>query len=107
MSIPKLTTSDGSTYSVTFTRGHQFPWAYYADVANQQSEYTRDGYGIVRINGDEKEVARIHIKYETETIATQVNALFGSSYVNFMVNTFRYYPNKDSGSYKNMRLIKP
>ncbi|MBW1726894.1 MAG: hypothetical protein JRJ62_04800 [Deltaproteobacteria bacterium] len=107
MSIPKLTTSDGSTYSVTFTRGHQFPWGYYSDKGNQEIEYTRDGYGIVRKNGDEKKIAKIHIKNETESVATQVNTLFSASYVDFMMNTFRYYPNKDSGNYYTMRLTKP
>ena len=104
LSSPKLTTSDGSTYTVTCTRGHAYPWDYFQYKPNQDIEYTRDGLGMVRKNGDAKRATVITIHAETYTIAAQIYTLFTSTYVDYMMNTFRFYPNKDSGTYYNMRL---
>ena len=84
MSVPKLTTSDGTTYTVTFTKGHEFPWPNYYNVdtmGNQDLERTRDGFPVVRKNGDAVTDIYIHIDEETESVGQGVFILFSSLYV--------------------------
>ena len=106
MSVPKFTTFDGSTYTATCTKGHKFPWPRYADEPNQEVEYTRDGYAVVRKNGDAKFETTIRIYGEAETVAETIAALFSAAYVDFRYNKFRYYPDKDTASWYEMRLLK-
>ena len=105
MAIPKLTDSSGSN-AVTFTRGEAFPFQEDPYVGNQIIEYTRDGYGIVRTNGSAKRHFKIVVRGENSTTALGLEVLFGT-YVDWMANTFRYYPDKDLSPYRTVRLTKP
>ena len=60
----------------------------------------------MRTNGSAKRVFKIVVNGETSTTAAALELLFGT-YVEFMANTFRYYPDKDSGAYRTVRLTKP
>lgn len=105
MAIPKLTDSSGSN-AVTFTRGEQFPYAIDPYIANQTYEYTRDKYAIVRINGSAQRHFKIVVNNETATTSTALKLFFGTT-VNWMENTFRYYPDKDVAAYRTVRLTSP
>ena len=45
------------------------------------------------------------VENETATVSTGVNLLFGS-YVDWQMNTFRYYPDATAGTYRTVRLTK-
>lgn len=105
MAIPKLTDSSGAN-AVTFTKGEAFPFQEDPYVGNQVSHMTRDGYARVRKNGDAKRLFQIVVNGENSTVAAGLELLFGS-YVDWMVNTFRYYPDATSGTYRTVRLTKP
>jgi len=105
MAIPKLTDASGGN-AVTFTRGESFPLNDYPYQANQDVEYTRDRYAIVRENGDPQRYFNIVVNNETATISGDVKDFFRTT-IEYMNNTFRYYPDKDVASYRTVRLTKP
>ena len=104
MAVPKLSDSAGAN-AVTFTRGETFAFDIDPWEANQDTEYTRDKYAIVRKNGSAKRRFVISVENETATVSTGVNLLFGS-YVDWQMNTFRYYPDATAGTYRTVRLTK-
>ena len=56
--------------------------------------------------GDAKRRFKIVVNNENSTVAAGLELLFGT-YVDWMMNTFRYYPDKTSGTYRTVRLTKP
>jgi len=105
MAIPKLTDAAGGN-TVTFTRGESFPLNDYPYLANQDVEYTRDKYAIVRENGSPQRYFNIVVNNETATVSGSVKDFFRTT-IEYMKNTFRYYPDKDVASYRTVRLTKP
>jgi len=108
MAVPALIATTDGYNQLLFTRGEAFGYDPYGLKANQDIEYTRDGKGMVRVNGANYREFNIVVANEVQDTVDDCDSFFDDVSIKMFEGTFSYYPDYDNDkvTYYTCRLLE-